>query len=78
VSAVLGRRSGVHLVDEFGLVGCPVLGHDVPVEVCLRCPRLRAQWTDTGGQVSEIRCAVTDEPAPGWPRLLGWSAPRRG
>lgn len=50
------RRSRSHLVDAFGLVGCPRQHRDVPVERCLRCRELVEVRRDPDGAVTEIRC----------------------
>jgi hypothetical protein len=72
-------QRGVHLVDGFGLVGCPRSGTDLPVATCLGCRELQTAVTDDGGRVREVHCV--DAPLdlrPCWPWLLGWNARRRG
>jgi hypothetical protein len=53
---VLGRDADRHLVDAYGLVGCPLRATDVDVDVCLGCPELLEAVTDEDGHVTEIRC----------------------
>lgn len=50
------RRSRTHLVDAFGLVGCPREHRDVPAERCLRCRELVEARHDPNGAATEIRC----------------------
>jgi hypothetical protein len=72
-------RRGVHVVDDFGLVGCPRQRRDVAVGTCLTCRALLETTTDAAGTVVEIRCSVPVDtsPPPRWPWLLGWDAVRR-
>lgn len=60
----LFRRSGTHLVDAFGLVGCPRQHRDVPVEQCLRCRELIEARRDPAGELTEIRCRATGRRPP--------------
>lgn len=53
-----GRRVEHHLVDEFGLVGCPRQHRDVSWDECLSCPHLVGVEPDDGRQVAEIRCTA--------------------
>lgn len=58
------RSSQRHLVDRFGLVGCPRQGRDVSVEACLVCRELVSVEGDGVGSLTEIRCrAVPNRPA---------------
>ncbi|TVP74506.1 MAG: hypothetical protein EA340_01255 [Nitriliruptor sp.] len=50
------RRHRTHLVDEFGMVGCPRQRRDVPVERCLECRELIDAVHDPDGHLTEIRC----------------------
>ncbi|MFP4634570.1 MAG: hypothetical protein ACLFRD_01795 [Nitriliruptoraceae bacterium] len=53
-----GRRVEHHLVDEFGLVGCPRQKRDVSWDECLTCPYLIGVEPGDGQQVAEIRCSA--------------------
>ena len=56
------RRHRTHLVDEHGLVGCPRLRRDVPVERCLECRELVDALRDPEGHLTEIRCRAEVRP----------------
>jgi hypothetical protein len=59
----------VHLVDELGLVGCPVRGTDVELEECYACGELLSVTPRVDGSVAEIRCAGA---RPALHPLLPW------
>lgn len=61
MSALL-RRHRSHLVDEFGMVGCPRQRGDVPVGGCLTCRELIETVKDPEGHVTEIRCRAGSGP----------------
>ena len=50
------RRHRTHLVDEFGMVGCPRQRRDVPAERCLECRELLDVIRDPARHLTEIRC----------------------
>ena len=60
--AALLRRHRSHLVDEFGMVGCPRKRGDVPVDDCLACRALIGTERDPVGRITEIRCRASREP----------------
>jgi len=71
VTALL-RRNRTHLVDEFGMVGCPRQRRDVPAERCLECRELTDAVYDPAGQLTEIRCraaTVRTSPQDHWDPL---------
>lgn len=74
MTAPLIARGDRHLVDEFGLVGCPVRGSDVDVDVCLECRNLLEARRDVDGRVVEIRCrpSLASRPDAFDVGFLGW------
>jgi hypothetical protein len=55
-------RGSTRLVDSDGLVWCAEREHDVPIDTCLGCARLRTVVRE-GDRITEISCAV-EAPAP--------------
>jgi hypothetical protein len=52
------RRHRSHLVDEYGMVGCPRQRGDVSVDHCLACRELLDTVEGPGGRITEIRCRI--------------------
>jgi hypothetical protein len=70
----IGPSRQVHLVDELGLVGCPVRGADVELEECYACGQLLSVTTRPDGSVGEIRCSgahPAPRPSSAWDGFVG-------